>query len=85
MNRPKVEKTKMRLAPRSFSPFATSRTLSPEEILYCGDSEPDVAFAANAGFRLAAAAWGYRSRDITRSADEIPVATPEMIEALKKH
>lgn len=29
--------------------------------------------------------WGYRSRDITRSADEIPVATPEMIEALKKH
>ena len=58
--------------------------LSPEEILYCGDSEPDVAFAANAGFRLAAAAWGYRSREaLTAAGAEHIIDRPEaLLEAL---
>ena len=37
--------------------------LPPEEILYCGDAEPDVLFAENCGFFGVAAAWGYRTRD----------------------
>ncbi len=59
---------------------AAELALPPEEILYCGDAEPDVAFARNAGFRCVAAAWGYRSREALEAAGaERIAACPEEI------
>lgn len=37
--------------------------LRPEEAIYVGDSEVDVETARNAGLRLAAVSWGFRSRE----------------------
>ena len=63
---------------------STELGLPPEEILYCGDSEPDVTFAQNAGFRLVAAEWGYRSREVLAAAgaDCIASAPEEVLDFL---
>lgn len=37
--------------------------LQPEEILYVGDGDSDMEFAANMGFIGAGVTWGYRDRD----------------------
>ncbi|MGI5895715.1 MAG: HAD family hydrolase [Oscillospiraceae bacterium] len=37
--------------------------MKPEDCIYCGDSDVDVAFAHNAGIPVAGAAWGFRGMD----------------------
>ena len=37
--------------------------MKPEDCIYCGDSDVDVAFAHNAGIPAAGAAWGFRGMD----------------------
>ena len=43
-------------------------SLSPEEILFVGDGDADMLFAANAGFKGVAVTWGYRSVEQLREA-----------------
>ena len=37
--------------------------MKPEDCIYCGDSDVDVAFAHNAGIPAAGAVWGFRGMD----------------------
>ena len=38
--------------------------LAPEEILFVGDGDTDMAFASKAGFIACGVTWGYRSREV---------------------
>ena len=51
--------------------------------VYVGDSEVDVATAANAGLPLIAVGWGFRSREqLTAAGARVIVDTPEEVAAL---
>ncbi|WP_029503664.1 HAD family hydrolase [Lachnoclostridium phytofermentans] len=53
---------------------------SAEEVLYIGDSEVDVETAKNAGLRLLAVDWGFRTRDeLVRSGAQYIAEKPEDI------
>ena len=55
------------------------------EIVYIGDSEPDIAVARNAGAECIAVSWGYRSREqlVTAGAVTIIDHPHELLEILK--
>lgn len=38
--------------------------LQPEQIVFCGDGDTDMAFASGMGFWAAGTAWGYRPREV---------------------
>ena len=40
--------------------------LKPEEVVYAGDSEPDIITAHNGGMKSAACLWGYRDEETLR-------------------
>ena len=53
---------------------------APEEALYVGDSEVDVATARNAGLDMIGVAWGFRGRAALEAAGAPLVAdTPEQL------
>lgn len=41
----------------------TEMGVDPDKVLYVGDSDTDIEFAANAGVAFAGCAWGYRGTD----------------------
>ena len=54
--------------------------LAPEEIVFFGDGDTDMAFAVNCGFAPVACSWGYRSPDQLRAAGAAAVVdTPEQL------
>ena len=58
---------------------------APEETLYVGDSEVDVATARNAGLPLAAVSWGFRGRRALAEAGAAVIvdAAAELLEVLR--
>lgn len=69
--------------PRKPAPDNVLRTLeqlgvAPEEALYVGDSEVDIATARNAGMDAAIVGWGFRDRDfLLQSGAEEVISTAE--------
>ena len=56
--------------------------LEKEETIYIGDSPSDLITAGNAGISFAAAAWGYRSREVLCAAGaEYVFGSPRELEA----
>lgn len=60
----------------------TEAEVSPDECLHIGDSETDVETAKNAGVRIIACSWGYRSKKTLAEAGAGVIA--ENVEALRK-
>ncbi len=61
-------------------------SVSPEETLFVGDSEVDVAFAKNAGVDCIAVSWGFRSRKtlLAGGAKRIADDAEELLAAILK-
>ncbi len=59
-------------------------SVKPEETLYVGDSDVDVAFAGNANVRCIAVSWGYRTRDrlLSAGAETIVDDADELLEQI---
>ena len=54
--------------------------LRPEEILFFGDGDTDMAFAVNCGFLPVGCSWGYRSvRDLQAAGARCVVETPQAV------
>ena len=71
------------------SPALVAQALSdlgvrPENAVYVGDSEVDVATARNAGLPLIAVSWGFRGREKLEiaGAEHIADTTPQLLEML---
>lgn len=62
------------------------RTINPEECVYIGDSEVDLATARNAGLPCIAVSWGFRDKDylIEQGATVIIDQPSQLFEAIQK-
>ena len=58
-------------APDGMEYIAETLGVTPEEILYVGDSEADVQTGQNAGVRTVAALWGFRDRKALETAGAV--------------
>lgn len=68
-------------APDALLTICTRMGINPDEAVYIGDSEVDVATAKNAGMRLIAVTWGFRNRDtlLKAGAEELIDAPKELL------
>ena len=79
------EREGVRRKPHPDSLLAAMKALDvlPENTLYVGDSETDVASAKNAGIDCLSVLWGFRDKDtLTKAGAKRFVSTPKEILAL---
>ncbi len=79
---PVIGQGKYKTKPCPDAPLAIASEwgLSPDEIVFVGDSDVDMATAKAAGMHPVAVAWGYRGADVLRAAGAQTVAdTPEAL------
>ncbi|MCL2695245.1 MAG: HAD family hydrolase [Clostridiales bacterium] len=64
--------------PESLLFVLASLGVSPDEAIYVGDSDVDLAFAQNAGLPFVGCAWGYRGRErLLEAGAEVVIDKPE--------
>ena len=69
--------------PGSALEIAELMNLSPEQIVYLGDSDVDMQTATNAGMFAVGAAWGFRHRDeLIQSGAQLVIDAPQRLLAL---
>lgn len=67
-------------APDGLLSIMKKMNLSPEEVIYIGDSEVDIETAQRADIKLVACSWGFRSTEQLRSAGAINIIeTPQEV------
>lgn len=69
--------------PASFFHVAEQLSVSPEQVIYCGDSAVDIQFAHNAGALGFGCGWGFRGAEELESAGADGIAaSPAQLEGL---
>ena len=60
--------------------------LKPEEVVYAGDSEPDIVTAQNGGMKSAACLWGYRDEETLRKLgpDVVASDSAQLLELIER-
>ena len=81
------EETPLKPDPRSLLPLLSSLDVTENEIVYVGDSEPDVALSNNADLRFPImVSWGFRTRErlLSCGAKNVIDKPGEIIDIIKK-
>ena len=74
------EQVRLKPAPDTLLHTVSQLGLTPDEAVYCGDSDVDIMTAANAGMPCISVLWGFRDRpDLERAGGSIFVQTPSQI------